>query len=75
MFAICYTKPGTTLTFWLNRFSWGGLIWSLVRSTSERNDQHYSQPPLRFATEAAARAFIDTQLGGNPDARVAQVED
>lgn len=76
MFAIAYTNPGTTSTLWLNKFSWGGHIWSPVRSTDTKNDsQRWNQPPLRFATEASARAFIDTVLGSNPDAFIAPVKD
>lgn len=78
MFAIAYTRPGTTLTFWLNKFSWGGFIWSLVRSRDvpghQREEQEWNQPALRFPTEANAQAFIDTTLGGNPLARIVRVE-
>ncbi|MFI5222820.1 MAG: hypothetical protein ACHQX3_01025 [Nitrospirales bacterium] len=76
MFAICYTRPGTTLTFWLNRFSWGGYIWSLVRSTEQdHSDQRWNQPPLRFSERVEAEQFIQSELAGNPEARVVMVED
>lgn len=75
MYAICYTKPGTTLTFWLNRFSWGGFIWSLVRtSPADRDEQRWNQPPLRFESERDGQQFIVEHLGGNPDARVVLIE-
>lgn len=76
MFAICFTRVGTTLTFWLNKYSWGGYIWSLVRSSSLRHDdQRWNQPSLRFSTREEAQAFIVAELAGNPEARVMQVED
>lgn len=75
MFAIAYTKPGTTLTFWLNKFSWGGLIWSLVRSKDDNSTQRWSQPPLRFTSQDAAQVFIANELANNPDARIVAVED
>ncbi|MFI5223938.1 MAG: hypothetical protein ACHQX3_06815 [Nitrospirales bacterium] len=76
MFAICFTRPDSTLTFWLNRFSWGGYIWSLVRSTEQdHSDQRWNQPPLRFSTREEAQAFIVAELAGNLEARVVMVED
>lgn len=75
-YAICFTNPGTTLTFWLNHFYAGGFIWSLVRSrTSVREDQEWNQPALRFNTETEAKTFIATELAGNRLARVAEVTD
>lgn len=76
-YAIAFTKEGTTLTFWLNRFSWGGFIWSLVRtsSTDTSSDQRWNQPALRFATAEEGQAFIASELAGNPAARVSQVSD
>jgi hypothetical protein len=76
-FAIAYTKPGTTLTFWLNRHWSGWVIWSLVR-TQEKDrcsDQRWTQPALRFGSEAEAQAFIAKELANNKDARVMQVDD
>ena len=76
MLAISYLKPGTTLTFWLNRFHTGGFIWSLVRtSTAENGEQRWNQPPLRFASAEEGEAFVREHLGGNPDARVVEVND
>ncbi|MFI5224837.1 MAG: hypothetical protein ACHQX3_11465 [Nitrospirales bacterium] len=80
MYAICFTKEGTTLTFWLNRYSWGGFIWSLVRSSAlverqKEDGQYWNQPPLRFDTVKEGQEFIQSQLAGNPEARVAQVVD
>lgn len=72
-FAIAYTKPGTMLTFWLNRFHAGGFIWSLVRTPHV--DTVSYQPALRFASLPEAQAFIVSELGSNPDARVVRVED
>lgn len=78
-YAICYTKPDTTLTFWLNQYRWGGYIWSLVRSTEQSkytgDDQYWNQPALRFASLEEAGAFLAQHLGGNPSARVVPVED
>jgi len=75
-FAICYTKPGTYLTFWLNRFHAGGFIWSLVRTRrADAGEQSWNQPALRFASETSGQAFIVSELAGNVLARVARVED
>jgi hypothetical protein len=76
VFAICFTRPGTTLTFWLNRYTWGGFIWSLVRSSFRmQDDQWWNQPPLRFSTREEAEQFIQSELAGNPEARISMVED
>lgn len=76
-YAISYTKPGTTLAFWLNQRRTGGHVWSLVRSSTvgPRDDQYWNQPPLRFDSRGAALQFIERELGSNPDARAVQVED
>ena len=82
MFAICYTRPDTTLTFWLNRFHHGGFIWSLVRTPrtwmhvgSLNDHQYWNQPPLRFPTREAAAAFVLSELSGNSLARIVEVTD
>mgnify|MGYP006264426509 CR=1 FL=1 len=82
MFAICYTRPGTTLTMWLNRFYCGGFIWSLVRTPQDwkspiscHDGQYWNQPPLRFSTGEEAEKFIAVELAGNPEARVMEVTD
>jgi hypothetical protein len=82
VFAICFTRPGTTLTMWLNKFHAGGFIWSLVRTPrdwqhpmAEHDGQYWNQPPLRFSTVAEAQEFIQVQLSGNPQARVERVAD
>jgi len=76
MFALAHSKPGTTLTFWLNRFSWGGFIWSLVRTrANDATSQGWNQPALQFDSEEAAQAFINSELAGNPEVRVMPVGD
>lgn len=78
-YAIAYTKVGTTLTFWLNRFSWGGFVWSLVRSRNVeghlRGDQEWNQPALRFASQADAETFIAEQLAQDQQYRAVLVND
>ena len=79
LYAICYTKPGTTVVFWLNRFHSGGFIWSPVRSRHIeghlREEQEWNQPSLRFSTRAEAQHFIVQELASNPLARVVPVEE
>lgn len=74
-YALAYTKPGTTLTFWLNHFWTGGHIWSPVRSVEDFSDQRWYQPPLRFNTAQDASDFIAAELGDNPDVRLVLVTD